>query len=276
VTRYLAIDDAAMRALERHETASHAIPGREMRDLGHAFVLLDHRDPDPFWSRMASVRWPSDEGGFDRHLTAMLALFAANGRLPHVWPSPAHGTPGDLAERLVAHGFTDTGSGHVMVLDRPELCLPVALGEAGRGVTVHGIRAAADAGPDDLEAVGMVLAASFGAPVARGPELANDLRRTLGDPRIAVVLVRVDGEPAACAKATTFDGMTYLSSIGTREEFRGRGLAALATRHALAIGRAGSAGTAYLGVHSHNGPALRLYERLGFASVGESPDMLLE
>jgi ribosomal protein S18 acetylase RimI-like enzyme len=122
----------------------------------------------------------------------------------------------------------------------------------------------------------MVLAESFGAPVARGPELAADLQRTLGDPRIVVVLVRVDGEAAACAKATTFDGMTYLSSVGTRAAYRGRGLAGVATRHALEIGQGRGTGLAYLGVHSGNEPALRLYERLGFASVGESPDMLLE
>ncbi len=92
----------------------------------------------------------------------------------------------------------------------------------------------------------------------------------------SLVLVRVDGEPAAAAKATTFDGLTYLSSIGTREEFRGRGLAGLATRHAVAAGGAATSRSAYLGVFSGNAAALRLYERLGFASIGESPDMLLQ
>ena len=77
------------------------------------------------------------------------------------------------------------------------------------------------------------------------------------------------------AKATTFDGFTYLSSIGTRDAFRGRGLAGLATRHAMAVAGAREAGRTYLGVFSDNEPALRLYTRLGFASVGESPDMLL-
>jgi ribosomal protein S18 acetylase RimI-like enzyme len=276
VTRHVAIDDVTMRSLERHETASHATPRREMQDLGHAYVLFDRADPDPFWNRMASVRWPGDDAGFDLRLTEMLALFASRGRRPHVWPSPVHGTPGDLVARLVGIGFADTGAGHVMVLDRPEQCGPVAAGERGRGVTVHGIRTAADAAPGDLEAIGAVLAESFGAPASRGPELADDLRATLDDQRVAIVLVRADGEPAACAKATTFDGMTYLSSIGTRVAFRGRGLAALATRHVLAVGRGQTATTAYLGVHSGNTAALRLYERLGFASVGESPDLLLE
>ena len=43
VIRYVAVDDATMRALERHETRAHAIPGREVRDLGHAVVLHDPR-----------------------------------------------------------------------------------------------------------------------------------------------------------------------------------------------------------------------------------------
>jgi ribosomal protein S18 acetylase RimI-like enzyme len=275
VTRHIGIDDATMRALERHETASHAIPHREMRDLGHAVVLLDRADPDPFWNRMTSIRWPSDEAGFDWRLTEMLALFAARGRLPHLWPSPAHGTPGDLVDRLAASGFRDVGGGHLMLLDRPERCGLVDLGTLGPGVTLHGLRTAVDAHPGDLDEVGMVLADAFGAPAGRGAELASDLRRTLDDPRITVVLVRVHGEAAACAKATTFDGMTYVSSVGTRAAYRGRGLAGLATRHALAIARGGSSGLAYLGVHSGNEPALRLYERLGFASLGESPDMLL-
>lgn len=276
MTRHVPVSDKTMRALERHETAAHAIPHRETRDLGHALVLYDPRDPDPFWNRMVSVRWPSDEQGFDRRLTEALALFAALARRPHIWPSPAHGEPADLAERLGAHGFRDTGGGHLMVQDDPAASPPVRPEEPGRGVTLHAIRTPADAGPGDCDELGLVLAESFGALPGRAAELAADLRSTLDDPRVVLVLVRVDGEPAAAAKATTFDGFTYLSSIGTREAFRGRGLAGLATRHAVAVAGGRQRGRAYLGVFSGNVPALRLYERLGFASIGESPDMLLE
>ncbi len=85
----------------------------------------------------------------------------------------------------------------------------------------------------------------------------------------------MDGEPAAAAKATTFDGLTYLSSIGTRVAHRGRGLASLATRHAMTVAGGRVEGRTYLGVFSGNEPALRLYARLGFASIGEAPDLLL-
>ena len=46
----------------------------------------------------------------------------------------------------------------------------------------------------------------------------------------------------------------------------------------IAIATAASldAGTPYLGVFSGNNTAIRLYERLGFRSVGESPDLVLD
>jgi ribosomal protein S18 acetylase RimI-like enzyme len=162
-----------------------------------------------------------------------------------------------------------------MVLDEPGRCAPVGPGELGPGVTVHAIATSADARPEDPHDLALVLTESFGALPGRVSALAGDLRETLDDPRIVLVLVRVDGEPAAAAKATTFDGLTYVSSVGTRPAFRGRSFAGLATRHALTAGGR-SPGTPYLGVVSGNEPALRLYERLGFASLGESPDLLLE
>ncbi len=273
--RYRAVDDTIMRTLERHEIRAHAIPNRAVRDLGHSVLLHDPSDADPFWNRLQSVRWPSDEDGFEARLTDALALFLALGRQPHIWPSPVHSQPADLVERLAANGFRDVGGGHVMVLEDVSAAGPVRPTELGHGVTLHAIRTPADADERDPDDMGNVLAEGFGALPERGPELASDLRRTLDDPRVALALVRVDGEAAACAKATSFEGYTYLSSIATRDAFRGRGLAGLATRHVLAAAGARDAGRSYLGVSSGNEPAIRLYTRLGFASVGESPDMLL-
>jgi ribosomal protein S18 acetylase RimI-like enzyme len=276
VLRTVSVDDATMRALELHETRAHAIPHREVRVLDDAYVLYDPRDVEPFWNRMVSVRWPSDDAGFDRRLTAALALFASMARQPHVWPSPVCSEPADLADRLQRHGFRDIGGGHVLVLEDPAASPPVGAGELARGVTLHPIRGPEDAGPADCDDLGLVLAESFGALPGRAAQLADDLRTVLPDPRVSLVLVRVGGEPAAAAKATTFDGFTYLSSIGTRDPFRGRGLAALATRAALDLSGGAVSGRAYLGVFSGNEPAIRLYTRLGFATVGESPDLLFE
>jgi len=276
MTRRMEIDAAVMTAIERHETASHAIPAREMRDLGDAVLLHDRLDADPFWNRLAAVRWPNDPAAFDRRLSETLALFAILGRLPHVWPSPVHAGPPDLVARLEANGFVDVGGGHVMVLADPMAAVAVTEAEIPVGVSLRVIRRPADAGPHDLADAGAVLAAAFGAPSSRGPELADDLALTLDDPRIALVLARVHGAAAAVAKATTFGGLTYLSSIGTLPGFRSRGLAGLVTRQVMAAAGIQAPGAAYLGVFSGNATAVRLYERLGFVSVGESPDLLLE
>jgi ribosomal protein S18 acetylase RimI-like enzyme len=276
VTRYTTLDDSTVRALERHETQAHAIPSREMRDLGDAYVLYDPRDRDPFWNRMASVRWPGESDAFDLRLAEALALFGVLGRVPHIWPSPRHSAPADLVDRLRANGFSEAGEGHVMVLPDPGRAVaPVAPDALGAGVTLRAVCGPEDAQPGDLDDVALVLEESFGAPRGRAAELAADLRLTLPDERVLLVLARVDGEPAAVAKATTFDGFTYLSSIGTREAFRGRGLARIVTREALALGSRG-ARYAYLGVWTGNEPALRVYGDLGFASLGVSPDLLLQ
>ena len=276
MTRYTTLDDATIRTLERHETQAHAIPSREMRDLGDAYVLYDPRDRDPFWNRMASVRWPEAPDAFDLRLAEALALFGILGRVPHIWPSPRHSAPADLADRLRANGFREAGEGHVMVLPDPaSAATPVPADALGAGVTLHAVYTAEDARPGDIDDVGLVLAESFGAPPGRAAELAADLRLTLADDRVLLVLARVEGEPAAVAKATTFDGFTYLSSIGTREAYRGRGLARVVTRQAMALGSRGSR-YAYLGVWTGNEPALRVYGDLGFASLGVSPDLLLE
>jgi ribosomal protein S18 acetylase RimI-like enzyme len=275
MTRSLVLDDATVRAIERHETAAHALPAREVRDLGDALVLFDPRDPDPFWNRMVSVRWPAGAAAFDRRLAEAMALFSIRGRTPHVWPSPVHTSPPDLVERLAEHGFRDIGGGHVMVLPDPSSTRPVLPAELDRGVTLAAIRRAADAGPDDVVDVAEVLVAGFDAEPGRAVDLADDLHATLDDPRVTLVLVRVDGEAAAVAKATSMDGFTYLSSIATRPAYRGRGLASLATRHAIVTGGGRTSRLAYLGVWSGNAPAIRLYERLGFATLGEAPDLLL-
>ena len=275
VSRSVRIDDATTRRLERHETMAHAIPGRTVRDLGDALVLHDPRDADPFWNRMVSLRWPGEPAAFDHRLNEAITMFALDGRQPHIWPSPDHNAPSDLVGRLAAVGFRDVGGGHVMILTDPSACPPLDDREIDPHVTVTGICGAADAGEDDIDDIAAVLAESFGASPDRASELALDLRAVVGDPRVSLVLVRVDGEAAAVAKATGFDGFVYLSSIGTREAYRGRGLAALATRHAVAISGGPAGAIVYLGVFTGNGPAIRLYERLGFASTGEAPDLLL-
>ena len=275
VIRAIRVDDATIRALERHETLAHAIPDREVRDLGDSIVLFDTHDPDPFWNRMTSIRWPTGAAAFDQRVTEMFALFTIRGRQPHLWPSPDHSQPPDLVTRLVEHGFVDVGGGHVMVLDRPDACPPVPVEQLDSGVTVESFRGGMGTTEVAARDIARVLAESFGVMPERELRLVAELDRALRDQRVSMVLARLDGEPAAVAKATTFDGMTYLSSIGTRPSFRGRGLGSLVTRQAVAIDAGPGRRLTYLGVFSGNEAALRMYSRMGFASLGEAPDMLL-
>lgn len=79
----------------------------------------------------------------------------------------------------------------------------------------------------------------------------------------------VDGQLAAVAFGVVERGWLGIFSVATRPDMRGRGLAGAALG-ALAAWAAGHRATnAYLQVMSVNGPALRLYGRLGFSTLYE-------
>lgn len=286
MTATIELSAAVVRALERNETEAHAIGGRELVDQGDALALIDPGDADPFWNRMASVRWPADPAAFDRRLDQALTFFATRNRRAHVWPTVTGDDPPDLVARLVANGFVDTGRGLMMARETgsglPDVPPPddVELEVVRAGATRPVVRA-----------IARVLAEAFASHgehdavndlrgedeiAATSDAVAADVGRVLADPRVSFVLARVDGTPAAVAKVTGGSGLAYLSSIGTRSAFRGRGLAALVTGAALLEGRRGGGTLAYLGVFEGNTRAVRLYARLGFAIVGRPvPDLLL-
>jgi ribosomal protein S18 acetylase RimI-like enzyme len=272
-----AIDPVTMRRMLLHEAQVHATPGRELRDLGDAILLHDPLEHEPFWNRLEAIRWPEDPSAFDRRLTESLVLFASIGRQPHVWPAPVHDTPVDLVARLLANGFQDVGPGDVMVrvdLGPARLASALAL---PRGVSIQrlgnlGGSAALAAATD----VVTVLLDAFDVDEDRRAGVEKETVISLGHPSFTHYLVRLDGEPAAVARRATFDGLSYLSSIGTCGWARQRGFGRLVT--ALATLDAAETGSdwTYLGVFADNPGAIALYERLGFARVGEScPDLLL-
>jgi GNAT superfamily N-acetyltransferase len=272
-----ALDEATMRRLLLHEARVHAIPGRDLRDLGDAILLHDPVEREPFWNRLEGLRWPEDPAAFDRRLTETLVLFASIGRTPHIWATPIHDSPGDLVARLESNGFRDMGMGNVMMLVDPE---PARL-SAGRprpdGVIVERL-----AGVEGVEAeqassaIVEVLIDAFEVDPERRPAIEGETVASLGHPWFVHYLVRSDGQPAAVARRATFEGVTYLSSIGTAGWARGRGLGTLVTRMAAAEGLADGSAFVYLGVFADNRDAIGVYERSGFEQVGAScPDMLL-
>jgi ribosomal protein S18 acetylase RimI-like enzyme len=271
------LDPATSRWLAWHEAMSHGMIGREVRALGDAVMLYDPTDREPFWNRVAGIAWPDDPGAFDRRLTEIMALFAALDRIPHFWPMPGYDEPSDLVDRLLAAGFEDAGAGMLMALD-PERVDGVGATAAGRpDVTIE--RFHRTAGPEADEAsrgIALVLAEAFHVDPYRIRAIEDETLVLLGRDEFHAILVRIDGEPAATARRTTFAGASYLSSIGTRPVFQGRGLGRLVsaevTRDAIA---AGSRWT-YLGVFDDNLVARRMYEDLGYVVLGgPSPDLLL-
>jgi ribosomal protein S18 acetylase RimI-like enzyme len=271
------VDAATMRRLILHETRVHAMPAREVRDLGDAIVLHDPIDPEPFWNRLVGIRWPADPAAFDRRLTEMLVLFASLGRQPHIWPSPLHDTPADLVERLVTNGFRDTGEGCVMVLTDPLPSEALATRPLAAGIEIERLSGIRGRVADEAAtAIVEVLADAFDVGTERRLGVTAETITSLARPTFTHYLARLDGRPVAVARRATFDGISYLSSIGTAAWGRGRGLGRLVTATASADAVAAGSEWTHLGVFADNRAAIRLYHDLGFERVGEPcPDLLL-
>ncbi len=265
-----------VRWLALHEARSHALIGREVRDLGDAVLLHDATDREPFWNRMAGIAWPSAPAAFDRRLAEAYALFAGLDRIPHVWPMPGFDEPADLTARLLANGFIDHGGGLLMVVDPPRVP-PAPARPTDPAITVERLhRLSGDAALDAARALGAVLQASFAVEPERRVAMELEAVQGLASEAYHAILVRVDGVPAAVARRTTFAGASYLSSIGTDPAFRGRGLGRLVTALAVADALADGSRWTYLGVFEENAVARRMYDALGFVTIGgPAPDLLL-
>ena len=263
-----------LRFLEVHPARAVSIAGRGWRDFGDSVMLFSAGEKDPFFNRLTAVRWPEDPQAFDARLGLALQVFEELDRKPYIWVIPTLSTPTDLAARLEANGFVDQGGGYDMLLVRdpseyPDVALP-------RGAVLE--RWNNPAGPDRAalaDALAVVIGESFSIPDSRRANLAVEIELTLQRPYFHAYLLRIDGEPVATGERYTFDGASYLSSISTRPAWRGRGFARMIT---LALAResiAAGANLVYLGVYADNVGAIRLYDHLGFSTLGpRSTDML--
>jgi len=271
------IDADTLRRLLRHEAEVHAIPGRVLRDLDDSLLLYDQVDPEPFWNRLEGLRWPSDPAAFDRRLGEAGILFASIGRQPHIWVSPPHDEPPDLAARLAANGFEDMGKGLLMIArDRGPARAAVATPPAAGAVLERLAEVAGDGAEAAAEAIVGVLFDAFGVGGARRDGIVAETVASLADPRFMHYVVRRGGEPVAVARRATFDGLSYLSSIGTVDRARGLGFGRLVTASALLDALDEGSEWVHLGVFADNPPAIALYERLGFVMSGDpGPDMVL-
>jgi ribosomal protein S18 acetylase RimI-like enzyme len=262
-----------------HEARAQQTTGRELRDLGDGWLFHDPADREPFWNRLIAPRWPEARAAFDRRLDEVVTLFATLDRLVHIRPSPLERRPPDLNARLRAAGFDVVGSDRRMVLVDRDACTRIAAQWQARHpgrirIDHHPDRSLASRGTWAVDAA-MVLGEAFGVDPFRRVALETDILACAARRACSILLVREDGEPVALARRATVGGGSYLSSIGTRPRWRRRGYAALVT--ALAVVGAIEAGSdlVHLAVDVENDGARRLYERLGFAVVGDPVPYLL-
>jgi ribosomal protein S18 acetylase RimI-like enzyme len=276
-----ALQDAALaRRLVVHEARAQIALGRELRDLGDGWLLHDPADPEPFWNRLVGPTWPVDTLGFDRRLDEVITLFATLDRMAHVRPLPVGGRPADLADRLLAAGFERVGADRRMILTDRGPSRAAADAWAARvsdRLTVERFPGSA-VGPSSSwapDAAG-VLAEAFGVDRLRRVALETDLLACAVRRGCSVILLRDDGEPVAVARRATVADGSYLSSIGTRPAWRGRGHGTLVTSLAVADALAEGGDLVHLAVELDNERARRFYEHLGFTLVGGPvPDLLL-
>ena len=273
---WFGLSPETLRFLEIHPARAISIPGRSWRDFGDSVMLFSAREKEPFLNRLTAVRWPEDAREFDARLGRAVELHSALGRTPYFWVVPGLSTPRDIVERLAANGFVDQGGGHDMILLRdPDAARPVKLPP---GAALERLNSPSEADrPALAEALALVIGDSFNIPDARRASLIAEIGLTLQQPCFHACLIRVDGEPVATGERYTFDGASYLSSIGTRPAWRGQGLGEVITRALAGDSIAAGLDLIYLGVYADNARAIRLYERLGFGLLGpRSSDMLLE
>ena len=273
-------DPALGQRLLLHEARAQQSLGRELRDLGDGWLLHDPIDPEPFWNRLIAPRWPTPPREFEQRLDEAITLFSTLDRLAHIRPLPVGSEPPDLEPRLMAAGFDRIGADRRMVLVDREPCLRIA---ASAAAASDG-RLSIDRHPDRTQSLrgtwaadaALVLGEAFDVDPLRRIALETDVLACAARRGCSVLLLREEGVPVAMARRATVGSGSYLSSIGTRPHWRGRGHGTLVT--ALAVREAIEAGSqlVHLAVDVANDRARRLYESLGFAVLGEPvADLLL-
>jgi ribosomal protein S18 acetylase RimI-like enzyme len=202
--------------------------------------------------RANSVHAPRHGGalGLDEKIAGAEAFYRRRGLLCRFQLCPAS-RPADLDEELAARGYGATAPTFVQT-GRLSGALKLAVG-MGR------------VSEQFDEAWLAAYAEGEGETDQRKIAARREMLQRVGPPA-GFASTTVDGRLAAVAFGVVERGWLGIFSVATGPAFRGRGLAA-ATLGELAAWAGGHGATrAYLQVMSTNVPALRLYEKLGFAT----------
>lgn len=121
----------------------------------------------------------------------------------------------------------------------------------------------------DLDAIVGIEQASFSNPWTRDMYV-----RELQNPDVSFLYVLRAPEAgivAFCSFWLVLDEV-HINNLAVRGDFRGQGLGTALLDHVLRAGATRGAGRATLEVRRSNGPARRLYERLGFEVAATRPN----
>ncbi|HMK92775.1 MAG TPA: GNAT family N-acetyltransferase [Thermoleophilia bacterium] len=148
-----------------------------------------------------------------------------------------------------------------------ELTRPSEVGQSPNGVAITAIRP-----PGDLRAVHAVLDEAFADHWDHRSEpfehWVDDLTRGPSYDPTLWLLARLDGEPVGALTAVVLGDRGWISLLGVRAPFRGRGIAAALLRHSFAAFGARGIRRVLLAVDAQNPTgATALYERAGMRVV---------
>lgn len=240
---------SAILALERR--AFHAWPAADVQDVDG--WRLRHTSGV---TRRANSVWPNETGytlPLARKLALVEAYYAERG-LPARYQLCSAAQPNDLDAILEQRGYSADARTAVQVAG----IAPVLAATTDR------------AAPVDLTATP---SAAWFAAYCAAEEVDQgtaEVRRGILEriaPQTAYALLRVAGRPVATGLGVVEDGWLGIFSMATITSERRRGAASAVLQALAAWGQRQEAHTLYLQVMHNNGPALRLYERVGFVPL---------
>lgn len=212
------------------------------------------------------VLWSDlDHATADAAIAAQAQYYTSLG-LEFEWTLYAHDRPRDLAERLLAAGFTPEPSETLMIAEVRGLPTFVALPE---GISLHQVTDAAG-----VELVTAVHERVFGTDGARLRHRL--LARLAQDPdAVSAVVAMAGDEPVSSARIEFSPGTDFagLWGGGTLASWRGRGLYRALVAHRARI--AAERGYRYLQVDASS-ESRPILERLGFAPLSVTTPFVYE
>lgn len=242
--------DGLLLRLQASQVAA-ASRGRKVIESGPFTILLNEHS-ELVWFNYAI---PNREGFSDQAIADMKLAFYENGRVPRLefleslWPS--------LGEWLSNNGFSVQGRVPLMLCDA-ESFRPVNL--ADRDVRIL----SAD---DDIPSYVSVGSLAFGEVSTPEEQRVARHRLQIAEGSLRCAMAYCEGLPAAVACTMPESGVAELAGVGTRQEFRRRGLASAVSSILMEdLFRSDPRALVWLG--AGDDVAKAVYEGLGFRTIG--------